>query len=138
MFTHKFQIAVFACLASLSLAFANCYSAVPVPSAPPVLNAAVNVSGVWESKDWEQCWIHQDGADISGQLGDYQVQGQVVGNDIHMYLVYHGRVYHTLKLTLSAPNQMIGYYYYGLVQPGSSARRYAASFVRVSSAAPPK
>ncbi len=143
MFRQTLRIGLLVCLAFLPLAVSDGYAAVPIPSAPPKVPPEVNVSGVWQSRDWEPCWLRQDGANLSGQLGDYQVSGLVSGTDITMYLTYHGRVYHTLKLALNPPSQLIGYYYYGLqadadMQPGSHARRYLTTFVKVSDAVPPK
>jgi hypothetical protein len=143
MFCTKIRIGFLASLAALSFAMAIGSSAVPVPSDVPQPSADVNVSGIWESRDWEQCWLRQDGSNISGQLGDYQVQGIVTGHEIYMYLVYRGRVYHTLQLAQGRPNEMAGYYYYGLQSQAAmhtdySVRRFPTIFLKVSNALPPR
>jgi hypothetical protein len=142
MLLQHLRIAVFLGTALLPLAMADGNAIDAVEAQIPRQAPLVNVSGVWESRDWERAFLNQTGSLVSGQLGDYKVDGLVVGQDVYLFLSYHDRVYHSLKLAAGTPGEMVGYYYYGLqsyadMQPNSGARRYSTLFRKTSNAAPP-
>jgi hypothetical protein len=143
MFYQRLPIALLVGLALFPLTITGCATVESVKAEIPRQPPEVNVTGVWESSDWERCFLNQTDADVSGQLGSYRVNGMVAGKEVYLFLVDNGRVYHTLNLAAGTPGEMLGYYYYGLqtyaaMQPDSYVRRYPTAFHKTSDIAPPK
>ncbi len=134
------------CLAAaalLSLTLAGCATIESVKAEIPRQNPEVNLTGIWTSNEWQNCYLNQSGADLSGQLGDYIVEGVVTGKEVYLFLSYGTRVYHTMKLTATSPDDLIGYYFDNLMtfEQLKNASRYSrrpTSFRRSSDAALPK
>jgi hypothetical protein len=145
---QRLRIGVLAGMALLPLAMTGCATVASVKAEMPRQAPEVNVTGVWESRDWDRTFLNQSGSDVSGQIGNYKVDGLVVGKDVYLFLSDGPRVFHSMKLAIGTPPppaaaELIGYYYYDLhsyadMQPDSSTRRYPTIFRKTSDTAPPK
>jgi hypothetical protein len=136
---RRLRFGIVPVLALLPLMIAGCEP--PVwPKQPP----EVDLTGVWQSKEWDLCYLTQSGADLSGKVGSYKVDGLVTGKDVYLFLfINRNRPDYTVKLDARSPGEMIGYYYYGLLdydemQPTSREIRNTTTFHKTSDVVPQK
>jgi hypothetical protein len=66
-------------------------------------DAATNFSGAWDAGNvWEGGWgaanLVQEGRNVSGSIGLYNVKGLVSGSSVYMLLISNGYIYYTAKL----------------------------------------
>ncbi len=149
MMHDRFPHLLVICLFLLSAALVGCSSAVaPGYALPPVKQdipkkpPEIDVTGVWTSNDWDPVTLIQKGADVSGTLAEYTVDGLVTGKEVYLFLLSGGDVYFTFRLSEFAPGTLEGSYYYALpryadMDPTSDVPRYPAAFKRVSPAGTP-
>jgi hypothetical protein len=132
-----------AAVALLSLTLTGCATIESVKAEIPKQPPDANLTGIWTSSEWQNCYLNQSGADLSGRLGDYIVDGLITGKDVYLFLSYGTRVYYTMKLSATPTDDLIGYYFDHLMtfeqlQNASRYSRRPTSFRKSSEAALPQ
>jgi hypothetical protein len=76
-------------------------------------NAGINVAGRWHSDDWGGAEFVQRGRNVTGTLGEFQVQGVVSGSKAYLTISERGWIYYTAILERSGTS-LTGFYSYSV------------------------
>jgi len=77
-------------------------------------NAEINLNGKWSDKSengWGQANLVQKGNNLSGNFGEYTIEGRVSGKTAYIVALSNDQVYYLLKLELEG-NKLSGAYFY--------------------------
>ncbi|MBS3754810.1 MAG: hypothetical protein KGY56_03840 [Desulfobacterales bacterium] len=81
---------------------------------------AINVEGRWQDANadpdtpfsWGRGFLEQEGNQVKGSLGNYNVEGKVSGDKVYLVFLSAGEVYHTARLEKQKDGVLRGDYYY--------------------------
>ncbi len=80
---------------------------------------AINIEGKWHDADvdpntafgWGRGVFEQEGSEIDGYLGNYNVTGTVSGDTVYMVFLSGGGVYYTARLEMKEKGLLSGNYF---------------------------
>ena len=81
------------------------------------LPATINVEGKWHDPEssgvmgWGEGHVLQNGNNLSGAIGSYDVKGVVSGGIVYVAFYTKGRVYYTARLEMVEPGVLEGKYF---------------------------
>jgi len=70
--------------------------------------AGINVSGNWTSDDWGRVRLIQQGRNVSGAIGGYDVHGVVSGQRVYLLIAQGEWYYYSAVLELQRPGLLTG------------------------------
>jgi len=128
-------------LLTLSLIFViSCAPALKQKEIDPWLNtisggkpSEIDITGQWHDAEgsmfgWGKGYLSQEQNKISGNIGDYDIQGVVSGKIVYLVFLYRGKVYYTARLEMSQ-NLLIGNYF--KASDKEQKKGYLTSFVKI-------
>ncbi len=128
-------------LLTLSLIFViSCAPALKQKEIDPWLNtisggkpSEIDITGQWHDAEgdmfgWGKGYLSQEQNKISGNMGDYDIQGVVSGKIVYLVFLSHGKVYYTARLEMSQ-NLLTGNYF--KASDKEQKKGYPTSFVRI-------
>ncbi|MFO7861211.1 MAG: hypothetical protein R6U41_08315 [Desulfosalsimonas sp.] len=82
-------------------------------------SSAVNVEGRWQDADtdpnnpfgWGRGYFEQEGNQVEGSLGDYDIEGKVSGDTVFLVLLSAGEVHYTARLEKKDDGMLRGDYF---------------------------
>ena len=77
---------------------------------------------------WGKGYLSQEQNKISGNIGDYDIQGVVSGKIVYLVFLHHGRVHYTARLEMSQ-NLLTGNYF--KASDKEQKRGYPTSFIKI-------
>lgn len=75
-----------------------------------VLPPQINISGHWNSPAWGKAFLAQNGREVNGYIGDYNVEGVVSGSKAYLLARDGNWYYYSLILEMPGESVLIGYY----------------------------
>jgi hypothetical protein len=111
MIRRRLLWAVLACAVTLPLAMSGCATVESVKSEIPRQPPGINLSGVWESTDWELARLRQNDSEVSGWIGDFWVRGVVTGKEAFLFLMSRGQAQYTMRLAQTDSGTLEGDYF---------------------------
>jgi len=66
----------------------------------------IDITGKWRDTQgtgfftWGEGYLRQEQNNISGNIGDYNIEGVVSGKIVYLVFLYRGRVYYTARLEM--------------------------------------
>ena len=81
---------------------------------------AINVEGRWQDAvanpdtpfSWGRGFFEQEGKQLKGSIGNYNVEGRVSGNTVYLAFLSAGEVYYTARLEKRKEGLLRGDYFY--------------------------
>lgn len=73
-----------------------------------------NFSGSWHANDWGHVELKQNGRNVTGRIGSFDVRGVVSDDNLYLAISENGWVYYTAKLDYVNRNLAEGYYSYSV------------------------
>lgn len=81
---------------------------------------AINIEGRWQDAEanpdtpfgWGRGYFEQEGNEVKGSLGNYNVKGKVSGDTVYLVFLSAGEVYHTARLEKKKDDILRGDYFY--------------------------
>jgi hypothetical protein len=121
MILSRIRWSALAVLTLLPLALVGCATVESVKAEIPKKTPDIDISGIWEAKNWDDARLKQNGAEVSGWIGTFTVQGLVTGKDAYLFLMYGGQAHYTMKLSQTNPGTLDGDWFYKLATPKDMA-----------------
>lgn len=80
---------------------------------------AINIEGRWQDAEanpdtpfsWGRGHLEQEGNEVKGSLGNYNVKGKVSGDTVYLVFISEGEVYHTASLEKKKDDILRGDYF---------------------------
>lgn len=76
--------------------------------------ASANISGNWYADDWGGGTLTQQGRNITGVLGQFDVKGVMSGSKVYLLISEGGWIYYTAVLDRTSAKRLNGFYSYTL------------------------
>jgi len=95
----------------------------------------IDITGKWQDAPgssrfgWGEGYLRQEQEEISGAIGDYNIEGIVSGKIVYLVFLYHGRVYYTARLEVFQ-NLLAGNYF--KANDKEQTKGYPTSLVRAA------